>query len=389
MSEHLEHTIEILRQLVGFETISGRPTHDIVGFIETYLNSHGVECSLSFDEAGERANVFATIGPEVDDGVVFCGHTDVVPVDGQVWTSSPFELTRKDGKLFGRGSVDMKGFLACVMASVPVWQTQQLKRPVHVAFSYDEETGGHGMPVLLKDLAGKTYRPSVVIVGEPTDMKLITGHKGGFEMRTEVHGLETHSSMPSAGVNAISYAVRLIDWIDRKGRQFAAKPDPDSPFNPPYLTLNVGIIHGGAAANATAGQCAFDWEFRPLPGQDGHAVLDELRAFADKELLPEMRQTHRQAAIDIIVRADVPPLDNRNAALAAAFVRELTGQNSEDVVSFGTDAGYFSDKGFSTVVFGPGSITRAHKPDEFILESELADCLAFLSKAGERLCRED
>ena len=389
MSEHLEHTIEILRQLVGFETISGRPTHDIVGYIEAYLNGHGVECSLSFDDAGERANVFATIGPEVDGGVVFSGHTDVVPVDGQIWSSKPFELTRKDGRLFGRGSVDMKGFLACVMASVPVWKTQQLKRPVHVAFSYDEETGGHGMPVLLKDLAGKTYRPSVVIVGEPTDMKLITGHKGGFEMRTEVHGLETHSSIPFAGVNAISYAARLIDWIDRKGRAFAAAPDPDSPFNPPYLTLNVGIIHGGAAANATAGHCAFDWEFRPLPGQNGHAVLDEMRAFADEELLPEMRKTHRQAAINIIVQADVPPLDNRNAALAAAFVRELTGQNSEDVVSFGTDGGYFSDKGFSTVVFGPGSITRAHKPDEFILESELADCLTFLTNAGNRLCREE
>lgn len=387
MSSKLENTISILSRLVGFETISGRPTHDIIGYVEDFLKSHGVEASISFDDDGERSNIFATIGPEVDGGVVFSGHTDVVPVEGQNWSTDPFELVRRNGNLYGRGSVDMKGFLACVMASVPEWMQRPLKRPIHIAFSYDEETGGHGMPVLLEDMAAKNYRPSIVIVGEPTGMKLITGHKGGYEMYTEVHGLETHSSVPSAGVNAISYAVRLIDWIDRTGRAFAAKPRGDSPFNPPYTTLNVGIINGGSAANATAGHCAFRWEFRPLPGDDGRAVLADLQKFADEELLPEMRKTHPAAAIDITVLAAVPPLDNRNAALAAQFVCELTGQNSEDVVSFGTDGGYFSDKGFSTVVFGPGDIMRAHKPDEYIKESELAAGLEFLARAGERLCR--
>ncbi len=383
----LQDTIDILSRLIGFETISGRPTHDIVGYVKDYLHTHGVECSISFDETGERANVFATIGPQIDGGVVFSGHTDVVPVEGQIWSKPPFELTRQDGKLYGRGSVDMKGFLACVLGAVPAWKAMPLKRPVHIAFSYDEETGGHGMPLLLKDMAGKSYRPEIVVVGEPTDMKLITGHKGGYEMRTEVTGLECHSSLPHAGVNAISYAVKLIAFIEEMGAGCAAKPYAGSEFIPPFTTFNVGTIHGGSATNATAGHCAFGWEFRPMPGEDGRSMIAELERYASQELVPLMRKMHPDASIKIIVDAEVPPLDNRNAARAAEFVAGITGQNAEHVVSFGTDGGYFSDQGFSTVIFGPGSISRAHKPDEFILESELAEGLEFLMSAGDRLCR--
>ena len=383
----LESTIEILNDLVGFETISGRPTHAITGYIEHYLKQQGVACSLSFDEAGERANVFATIGPETDGGVVFSGHTDVVPVEGQIWQTDPFKLTAKDGKLFGRGSVDMKGFLASVLASVPAWKQMPLARPIHIAFSYDEETGGLGMPVLLESMSRFAFRPAIVIVGEPTDMKMVTGHKGGYEMRTGIRGLETHSSKPHKGVNAISYAVKLIAKMEQIGGKLAKHPQANSEFDPPYTTINVGVINGGTATNATAGFCTFNWEFRPMPGEDGATIIAEIERYASESLLPEMKRAHPGATIDIITEAAVPALDNRNAALAAQFVCELTGQNSEHVVSFGTDAGYFSDQLFSTVVIGPGSIDRAHKPDEFITKGELADALAFLKKAGEHLSR--
>ncbi len=387
MVKDLELTIDILSNLVGFETISGRPTHGIIGYVQEYLAGHGITSSISYDEAGERANLFATIGPETDGGVVFSGHTDVVPVEGQDWSCDPFRLERKDGKLYGRGSVDMKGFLACVLASVPAWKKMALKRPIHIAFSYDEETGGLGMPVLLADMAGKAYRPAVVIVGEPTGMKLITGHKGGYEMRTVVHGLETHSSLPHTGVNAISYAVKLIAFIENMGAECAAKPHEGSEFIPPFTTFNVGTIHGGTATNATAGYCAFGWEFRPMPGENGRAMIARLEKYAAEELVPEMQKVHPQAGIEIIIDAPVPALDNSNAGPAAAFVSAITGQNSEDVVSFGTDAGYFSDEGYSAVVFGPGSIAQAHKPDEYITEAALGEGLDFLHKAGERLAR--
>ncbi len=385
MSDTLENTIRILEQLVSFDSISGKPTHDIVGYIQDYLVGLGVQSTLSFDDAGERANVFATIGPEIDGGVVLNGHTDVVSVEGQKWNTDPFELVRDGDRLHGRGSVDMKGFLACVLGSVPVFQAAGLSRPIHIAFSYDEETGGFGMPVLLEHMAGKAFKPAVAIVGEPTEMIIITGHKGGFEMRTEVSGFEVHSSNPSRGVSAISAATRLIAKIEEIAARFAANPIPGSPFDPPYCTANVGIIGGGAARNATAGWCNFDWELRPMPGENGELVIQELQAFVDTELLPDMKAVSADADIRIIVESPVPPLDDQNAEAAATFVTEVTGLNSQGVVSFGTDAGYFSDAGFSTVVFGPGSITRAHQPNEYVEVGELAQGVDFMRKIARKL----
>ncbi len=385
VGETLENTVGILERLVGFDSISGRPTHGIVGCIQDYLAGQGITTHLSYDAAGERANVFATIGPEVDGGVVLNGHTDVVPVDGQVWASDPFTLTRRGDRLYGRGSVDMKGFLACVLGSVPAWKSMDLKVPIHIAFSYDEETGGFGMPVLLDDMAGRSYRPSLVIVGEPTEMKIVSGHKGGYELRTEITGLETHSCNPLNGVSAISYAVRLIAKIEEMGRELASRPDENSPFEPPYATINIGTINGGTARNATAGFCGFDWELRPMPGEDASGVLAKIDLYARDTLLPEMRQVHPHADIVTDALALVPALDNRNAADAVAFICEITGQNAENVVSFGTDAGYFSNAEYSTAVFGPGSIFRAHKPDEYIEIDELAQGLRFLEQVGRRL----
>ena len=385
MSDALENAIEILERLVSFESISGRPTHEIVGFVQDYLSAHGVETTLSYDNAGERANVFATIGPEIDGGVVLNGHTDVVPVEGQPWSTDPFVLTRKADRLFGRGSVDMKGFLACVLASVPRFKVTNLSKPIHIAFTYDEEDGGYGMPVLLKSMAKNAYRTEVVIIGEPTEMQIVTGHKGGFEMRTEITGYEVHSCDPTKGVSAISTAMKLIEKIEEIGARRAANPIENSLYTPPYPTFNVGTIEGGAARNATAGWCNFDWEYRQMPGEDGTETIAEIEAYATQELLPAMKAVNPNADIKIITEVAVPALDDRNAAKAAAFVSAITGINSRDVVSFGTDGGYFSDADYSTVIFGPGSIARAHKADEYIEVSELAEGLEFLGKVATRL----
>ncbi|MDG2098042.1 MAG: M20/M25/M40 family metallo-hydrolase, partial [Paracoccaceae bacterium] len=349
MKERILETVAILEHLVSFQTISGTSTEKINQFIIDYLKQHDVEPKLSYDEDGIRSNVFATIGPEIDGGVLFNGHTDVVPVKGQKWATDPFKLTQIDDRLYGRGSVDMKGFLACMLASVPIFKRNNLKKPVHLTFSYDEETGGFGMPVLLESMALNQFQPSIVVVGEPTEMKIITGHKGSYEMRTEISGYEVHSSNPLIGVNAISIAMKLISKIEEIGLLRAANPIDGSPYDPPFATFNVGIIEGGTASNATAGWCNFDWEYRPMPGEDGSKTILELEKFANEELLPEMKKVSTQANIDIITQAPVGGLDDRNAAEALSFITAITGLNSTGVVSFGTDAGYFSDKEYSTV----------------------------------------
>lgn len=385
MSGSLENAVEILERLVSFETLSGRPTHGIVGYVKDYLAEHGVDVTLSYDEAGERANVFATIGPEVDGGVVLNGHTDVVSVDGQSWATDPFKLTRKGERLYGRGSVDMKGFLACVLASVPSFKSANLTKPIHIAFSYDEENGGWGMPVLLESMATKAYRPEVVIVGEPTEMQIVTGHKGGYEMRTEITGFAVHSCNPTEGVNAISAAMKLIAKIEEVGARRAANPTPGSPYTPPYPTFNIGKIEGGAARNATAGWCNVDWEYRQMPGEDGDLTIAEIAEYAATEILPAMKAVNAAADIEIITEVAMPALDDRHAETAASFVSAVTGNNSRNVVSFGTDGGYFSHANYSTVVFGPGSISRAHKADEYIELNELSQGLAFLDKVAAKL----
>ena len=385
MDNKVTETIKILEKLVSFKTISGTSTEEINNFIVEYLKKYGLEPVLSYDDDGERSNIFVTIGPKIDGGVLFNGHTDVVPVEGQKWSTDPFTLTQVDDRLYGRGSVDMKGFLACALASLPNFLAANLKKPIHFAFSYDEETGGFGMPVLLKSMAENQFQPDVVIVGEPTEMKIITGHKGSYEMRTEISGYEVHSSNPLLGVNAISVAMKLISKIEEIGQVRALNPISGSPYEPPFATFNVGIIEGGAASNATAGWCNFDWEYRPMPDEDGGKTITEIENFANSMLLPKMKEISDEASINIITQAPVGGLDDRNAAKASAFIADITGLNSEGVVSFGTDAGYFSDEGYSTVVFGPGSISRAHKPDEYVKISELKQGLKFFEKVAKHL----
>jgi acetylornithine deacetylase len=377
--------VQVLERLVAFESISARPNLDLVGYVRDYLAARGVTAHLSYDDARARANLHATIGPAVDGGVVLNGHTDVVPVEGQVWTSDPFTLTERAGRLHGRGAVDMKGFLACMLASVPAWQARALKRPIHVSMCYDEEIGGFGAPVLVEDMGRTAPRPSVAIVGEPTGLRIVSGHKGGFEMRTMITGFEAHASDPRKGANAIVFAARFIAMLDDLGRELAAAPRAGSPFDPAWSTISVGTIHGGAARNIIAGSCAFDWELRPVPGDDGAALIARIDDYARTVLLPEMRAASPSADIQTVTEACVPPLNHEDAREAVALLSELTGQNSADVVSFGTDAGHFCNAGISTVVFGPGSIEQAHKPDEYIERSQIDACMSFLDRLGDRL----
>jgi acetylornithine deacetylase len=387
MEDRVNSAVAILDRLVAFESLPGRPNLDLIAYVRDYLAAAGIESFLSLDESGTRANLHGWIGPAVDGGVVLNGHTDVVPVDGQAWTSDPFQLTQRNGRLYGRGTVDMKGFLACMLAAVPGFQAHPLKRPIHLTFCYDEEIGGIGAPHLVAQMAAQGPQPAVAIVGEPTSFRIVCGHKGGFEMRTEFIGLAGHASDPRKGVNAISFASRFINKLQEIAAQLACEVREDSVFDPPYSTISVGTIHGGTARNVIAGHCVIDWELRPIPGEDGRAILSEIDRFADDELLPEMRTIAPQASIVTIEDAQVPALDPAEAAAAVALIGEITGLNSSECVSFGTDAGHFCRAGISTAVFGPGSIERAHRPDEFIEEVELAACLAFLDGLADRLSR--
>ena len=381
----LQKSIEILDKLISIASISGMPNKEIVGYIKDYLESYGVEVVLSFDEQKKRANVFAAFGPKSEGGVLLNGHTDVVPVEGQKWSSNPFSLTQKGEKLLGRGAVDMKGFIACALAFVPHFQSSKLFKPIYLAFTFDEETGGFGVPYLLERMESDGVSPEIVIVGEPTEMKIVTSHKGGDEMRTEIVGHEVHSCDPTKGVSAINIATKLINKIEEIGIRLASNPYRNSSFEPPYATFNVGTIHGGTARNSTSGWCNFDWEYRGMPGEDSRAVISEIEEYSRNILLPQFKKANKKAEINIITEISVPPLDDKISERAASFVSKVTGKNGREVVSFGTDAGYFSDVGYSTVVCGPGSISRAHAPDEYITRSELNEGLVFLKKIVKEL----
>jgi len=379
VAEAQQRAVDILDQLVRFPTLSGETNLDMIAFVTRYLADHGVVSSISHDESGLRANLYATIGPEIDGGVLLNGHTDVVPVEGQEWSSDPFELRIVDDRLYGRGSVDMKGFLACMLAMTPEFKAMPLARPVHLSMCYDEENGGFGAPVLAGDIVSKTWRPSVAIVGEPTEMRMVGAHKGGLELRTEVTGFAAHACDPSKGVNAIMIAADMIAHLRKLAHDLSGRIDSESPCDPPHVTINVGTVHGGAARNVVAGDCAFDWEIRPTRSGQAETLLEEINNHFTTSLTPV------GASFQTTVEAVVPPLMYDPQSAAAQLVGKLTGMNSVGAVSFGTDAGHFQANGMSTIVFGPGSIDQAHKPDEFIELEQIRQCLRFLHKLGGEL----
>lgn len=376
--------VEMLAKLVSFDTVSDKSNLELIAFVEDYLSGHGVSSTRVYDETGEKAALYAMVGPNVDGGIILSGHTDVVPVSDQIWASDPFTLREEDGKVYGRGAADMKGFVATVLASVPHMLSSDLKRPIHIALSYDEEVGCLGAPPMLEHLLEAGPRPAMAVVGEPTNMKAVTGHKGITFIETEVTGHAVHSSQLHRGVSAISVAAKLIAWIDAQTEHNRETTSPDNGFDPPYTTLHCGVIKGGAAHNITASECIFETDIRTIPGDVGREWVKRYRHFIDTEILPPMREISPDCDITIREMANVPGLAPEQDGAAETLVRRLTGDNGTHLVVFATEGGQFQEKGLSTVVCGPGSIDQAHKPDEFIEVQELHKCTAFI----ERLCSD-
>jgi acetylornithine deacetylase len=374
---------ELLRRLVAFDTTSAKSNLPLIDFVKDTLAGHGVTATLTPSPDGEKASLFATIGPKGDGGIGLSAHSDCVPVVGQSWASDPFTLTLRDGKLYGRGSCDMKGFLACVLASVPLFRSRPLKEPIHIILSYDEEVGCTGVRPLIARLGTDLPRPRAVVVGEPTSMGVIDAHKRIDAYRTIVTGKEAHSSLPQLGVNAISIAAELIEAIDRIGSELSAE-ESDDRFDPPISTVQVGVIEGGSAANIVPKTCSLQWQVRSLPSTAPGTVPDRLAAFASEALLPRMRVVAPAASIETSHEGGVPAFLAKPGSEAVGLALSLTGANATSTVSYATEAGLFEEAGCPTVICGPGDIAQAHAADEFVTVEQLEACMAFLAKLAER-----
>lgn len=381
----LDSTSRILGDLIGFPTISTDPNIDLINSIANRLDMVGARVEIFPDPSGQKANLFATIGPERDGGIVLSGHSDVVPVADQDWASNPFDMLEHDGLLYGRGTCDMKGFIAACLAMAPQYAALNPDRPLHFAFTHDEETGCFGARALAHTLRAKGLTPGVAIVGEPTMMRVIEGHKGCYEYTTRFSGLAGHGSAPDRGVNAVEYAVRYIARLLDLKHALRARAPADSLFEPPWTTINTGRLAGGVAHNVIPSEAVVDWEMRPVQTSDADFVKDSLKTYIENELLPAMRAVDPDADIvtEVIgeVEGLIPTTDNE----ARTIVSELTGANHAECVAFGTEAGIFQSLGMSAVICGPGSIEQAHKADEFVALDQLSQCLDMLERLQDKL----
>lgn len=383
-NDALKSSLSILSEIVAFDTTSRESNLALIEHIQSYLDNLGIESRLTHNDSGTKANLWATIGPDTIGGIVLSGHIDVVPVDGQDWSQNPFDMWQADGKVFGRGVVDMKGFVAVALALAPLMLKADLKIPVHFAFSYDEEVGCIGVRGLIKDVTENLPLPRAVIVGEPTSMKIIGGHKGSRSLNTVVRGVPAHSSDPRLGSNSIMAAARIVTYLEELQTELADNADLTSPFDPPYTTIDLGQISGGTANNIIPEFTQIEWGMRIIPTDDGEAIENRVRDFINKEIEPDLKtipaldQEAQQAGVTTTLCNVVPPLVPDTASAAEQLIRHLTGLNNSGVVSFGTEAGLFQEVGIPTVVFGPGSITQAHQPDEFIDISQLQECMEFI-----------
>ena len=377
-------TEEMLARLIAFDTTSRDGNIPLIEFVEDYLDGWGVPHLRVDYEANRKTNLFATIGPDIAGGIVLSGHTDVVPVDGQPWTSHPFELTLRGDRLFGRGTCDMKGFLAVCLAEVPNFLKAGLKAPIHLALSCDEEVGCKGVRPLIAHMRDHLPKPRAVIVGEPTSMKVVNAHKSAVTFATEVTGHEAHSSLTHHGVNAIMVAGELLSEINRIREDLIEAGDPTNRFDPPYSTVHVGLIEGGTAKNIIPRRCTFQWETRLLPTADPAYVPDRLEAYA-KKLEPAMKKVAPDTGISIETANQVPGLAPEKDSPAELLALHLANANSTHAVSYCTEAGLFQQIGIPAVICGPGSIEQAHKPDEYIDLSELRKCEGFMGKLVQQL----
>jgi acetylornithine deacetylase len=376
----------LLTRLVAFESVSDTSNLPLIDFVESYLREQGTESIRAPNPSGDKAAILATIGPRVDGGMVLSGHTDVVPVEGQPWSSPPFMLREASGRLYGRGACDMKGFDACVLAMAPMFRDAGLKRPVHIVLSYDEETTCLGSRDIIARFGKDEPRPGAVIVGEPTMMRVADAHKSVATFRTVVSGHEAHSALPALGANAVAAAADVVSEIGRLAREYEEGP-LDPRFNPPYSTIHVGMIRGGTARNILARECVFNWEFRGLPGATTASALAKVQAFVDDIALPRLTRFVSGPSIATTIEVDVPPLSADAGSVAETLALKLIRSNSPIAVSFATEAGHFQGAGLPTIVCGPGSIDLAHKADEFVEEAQLVACLEFLERLAEDLSR--
>tara|TARA_B100000686_G_C16802040_1_gene986818 strand:- start:1966 stop:3153 length:1188 start_codon:yes stop_codon:yes gene_type:complete len=380
-------SVEMIQQLVAFDTTSSKTNMHLIDFIQRYLSLHGVESTLIPDPTANKSNLYATIGPEETPGVVLSGHTDVVPVDGQSWETKPFDVTEKNGRLYGRGTSDMKSFIAITLSLVPYFLAQSLKIPIHLAFSYDEEIGCLGAPRMIAQFGKAQVMPLACFVGEPTNMKVVNAHKGVHGFRTTVYGLEQHSSATHKGVNAVQYASRLITYLSDLSNEISnTMSDSQSEFEPPYTTIHVGTIQGGTAQNIIPKECTFSWEYRLMPEENPEEIYNKFKMFVDTDILPSMRKNFANASVDTIQRTIVPGLRAEKNSFAEELALNIAKDNSTGVVSFGTEAGQFQSAGVPTIICGPGSIEQAHKPNEFIELKQVSECEGFLRKLSEFCC---
>jgi acetylornithine deacetylase len=381
IEEAFPETLKILAELIKFQTVSGSSNIELIEYCEEKLSKLGAESFKTFDDKKLRANLFSTINGKKKlngGGIILSGHTDVVPASTKDWASNPYIASERNNKVFGRGSCDMKGFIACTLALAPYFANQDLKKPIHFSYTYDEETACQGAPVMLKELKSRKINCSVCIVGEPTNMKAIQAHKGCYEYSTHFLGLAGHGSAPDKGVNAVEYATKFINKLMELREKLKERQPKNSVFTPPYTTLQIGRIKGGIARNVIADQCTVDWELRPVVFEDGEFVNHVMDSYVKDTLLPEMKKTYINSSIKKEIIGEIVGFDKEEKSDAVNLICNLTGDNSRHVVSFGTEAGLFQELGISTVVCGPGSIEQAHKTDEYVSYDELKRCLKML-----------
>jgi acetylornithine deacetylase len=384
-SARLDAALDMLERLIGFDTESSKSNLGLVAFVEDYLKSLGIAYVKVPNSTGDKAALFATIGPHRDGGVVLSGHTDVVPVEGQSWTSDPFKLRREAGRLYGRGACDMKGFDAICLSMIPEFLNARLTRPVHILLSYDEETNCRGPLDTIARFGADLPRPGAVLVGEPTLMQVADAHKSVAGYSTIVHGHAAHSSKPNLGASAVEAACDLVTELYRFADELAAEGDPSGRFDPPASTIHVGTIHGGTARNIMAKRCVFHWEFRALPGIAQNLALRHLEDYAARVVTPKLTRYAADAFIETVTEVEVPGLRPESGSIAETLALKLAHSNRTITVPYASEAGQFQLANVPTVVCGPGSIDQAHQPDEYIDVAQIEVCIAFMRRLAAEL----
>jgi acetylornithine deacetylase len=380
-------SLEWIRTLIGFDTTSRDSNLDLIHHVQGYLADLGVDSALTFDDTKQKANLYATLGPTDRPGILLSGHTDVVPVDGQEWDSDPFTIVHKDDKLFGRGTCDMKSFIAVCLTLAPKFLERGLKTPIHLAFSYDEEVGCIGVRRLIDLVNGLGVKPKMCIVGEPTDMQVTIGHKGKRSYRAKVRGMEAHSSLAPTGVNAVEYAAEAVAYLKGMARRIQAEGPFDDDYDVQHTTVHTGVIHGGTALNIVPKDCRFDFEFRYLPEHGYESYFSEIEAYIRETLEPQMKANDPAAGFAIEELSSIPGLNIDPGDEVVTFAKSLAGRNDHGKVAFGTEAGLFQqDAGIPTVVCGPGSVDQAHKPNEFVSVEQVRQCEQFMAKLMDHVC---